>query len=618
MSIDQSGLCHEPRLTRSQGPYALRRSFAGALCAPPLCGRGRQDSIRVERRLAVPTATVLALLWLCSLASSTTMPPTLVTARLGAAGPTFVDITTQAGVRFSHVNGAFGKKYLPETLGSGVMVFDADGDGRQDLLFINGTRWPGRPGGPSLPALYRNTGTGFVDVTRGSGLDVELYGMGGAAADVDNDGRTDVYVTALGGNRLFKGLGGGKFADVTAKAGVADGGFSTGALFFDYDKDGRLDLFVAHYVEWTEKTDLHCSLDGKSKSYCTPESYKGQSGTLFHNRWDGTFENVTRKAGLFDPAAKALGVAMLDYDADGWMDLFVSNDTQPNRLYRNKRDGTFTDVAVAAGVAFSEAGVARAGMGVDAADYDGSGRPSLIIGNFSNEMMAVYHNEGKGLFIDDAPRSAIGRSTLLTLTFGCFFFDYDLDGRADILAVNGHVADDIEKVQSRVTYKQRPHLFRNGGQGKFEDVTATAGPALNTPMVARGAAYGDFDGDGDLDVVVTTNGGPVRVLRNDSDRAQGVLRIRTLGVGSSREGIGAHVQLTIAGQKHWRLVKTGSSYLSQSELPVTFGLGASAKVDEVRVTWPSGRVDVTTNVLANQQIVIREGSGVVQSTSLAR
>lgn len=583
--------------------------------------RCRQTHVQPTRLAAVAAEVlvmVTALVTLLGPSIGVAMFPAWAAVPLTAAGPTFVDITAQAGVRFTHVNGAFGKKYLPETLGSGVVVFDADGDGRQDLFFVNGTRWPGRPGGASLPALYRNTGGAFVDGTRGSGLDVALYGMGGAAADVDNDGRTDVYLTALGGNRLFKGLGAGKFADVTAKAGVADSGFSTGALFFDYDKDGRLDLFVAHYVEWTEKGDLHCTLDGKAKSYCTPESYKGQSASLFHNRGDGTFENVTRKAGLFDPTAKALGVVMLDYDADGWMDLFVSNDTQPNRLYRNQHDGTFLDVAVAAGVAFSEAGVARAGMGVDAADYDGSGRPSLIIGNFSNEMMAVYHNEGKGLFIDDAPRSAIGRATLLTLTFGCFFFDFDLDGRPDIFAVNGHVADDIEKVQSRVTYKQRPHLFRNGGQGKFEEVGGASGPALSVPMVARGAAYSDFDADGDLDVFITTNGGPARVLRNDSDPAHGALRVRTVGVASNRDGIGARVQIATGGQTRWQIVKTGSSYLSQSELAVTFGLGASTMVDEVRVMWPSGRVDVATKVPANQQIVVREGSGVVESKPLGR
>jgi hypothetical protein len=563
------------------------------------------------------TIRLIALCTFCVAATATAA--TTISGLAQTAGPTFTDVTARAGIRFTHNSGAFGKKYLPETLGSGVVVFDADGDGRQDIFFINAKNWTGRPGAATVPALYKNAGNGrFTDVTRGSGLDVQLYGMGGAAADFDNDGKTDLYLTALGGNRLFKGLGGGTFSDVTAKAGVADAGFSTSALWFDYDKDGRLDLFVAHYVDWTEKTDLHCTLDGRNKSYCTPESYKGQSATLFHNRGDGTFENATKRAGLLDPAAKALGVAMLDFDTDGWMDLFVSNDTQPNRLYRNKRDGTFSDVGVVAGVAFSEAGVARAGMGVDAADYDDSGRPSLIVGNFSNEMMALYHNEGNGLFIDDAPRSSLGRATLLTLTFGCFFFDYDLDGRPDIFAVNGHVADDIEKVQARVTYRQRPHLFRNAGQGRFDDVAPASGPALTTPLVARGAAYGDFDEDGDLDIVVAVNNGPARLLRNESNAANGMLRVRLSGVKSNRDGIGARVQLSVAGQKPWQVAKTGSSYLSQSELPLTFGLGRTAVVDEVRVTWPSGQVDVAARLNTNQTITIKEGAGVTLRAPIAR
>ncbi|MGE3510260.1 MAG: CRTAC1 family protein [Vicinamibacterales bacterium] len=537
-----------------------------------------------------------------------------------AATRLFTDVTAQAGVRFVHNNGAFGRKYLPETLGSGVAVFDADGDGRQDLLFVNGSRWPGRTGPATRSALYRNTGGGrFADITVGSGLEAERYGMGAAAADYDGDGRVDVYITALGGNRLYRGLGGGKFADVTAAAGVADGGFSTSALWFDYDRDGRLDLFVAHYVEWTERGDLHCTLDGRTKSYCTPESYKGQSGTLFRNRGDGTFENVTRQAGLFDPAAKGLGVAMLDYDGDGWMDLFVANDTQPNRLYRNQQNGTFRDVAVTAGVAFSEAGVARAGMGVDAADYDGSGRPSLIIGNFANEMMALYHNEGRGLFIDEAPRSPLGRATLLTLTFGCFFFDFDLDGRADIFAINGHVADDIERVQPRVTYRQRPHLFRNTGRGGFDEMTARAGDAFAAPSVGRGAAYGDFDQDGDLDIAVTANNGPARLLRNDTDSAHGVVRVRLVGATANRDGIGARVQVTLTGgQTAWQIVKTGSSYLSQSELPLTFGTGRAGSVDEVRVTWPSGKTDIVTRVAVNRSITIREGAGLAGTTPIQR
>jgi len=533
--------------------------------------------------------------------------------------PTFTDVTTQAGIRFVHNSGAFGRKYLPETMGSGAAWFDADGDGWQDLLLVNSANWPGRPGPASLPALYRNTRDGaFVDITRGSGLDVALYGIGAAAADYDNDGKVDVYITALGGNRLFRNLGAGKFADVTRTAGVADSGFSTSTLWFDYDTDGKVDLFVAHYVDWSSEKDLFCTLDGKNKSYCTPESYKGQSPSLFRNRGNGTFENVTKQAGISDTSSKGLGVAMLDFDGDGRMDLFVANDTEPNRLYRNKANGTFADVAVGAGVAFSESGVARAGMGVDAADYDGSGHPSLIIGNFANQMMALYHNEGRGLFIDDAPKSAVGRSSLLSLTFGCFFFDYDLDGLPDIFAANGHVSDDIERVQPRVTYAQRPHLFRNTGRKQFEDISARAGSALQRPIVARGAAYSDYDLDGDPDIVVTTNNGPARLFRNDGGNRHNVLRVQTVGTASNRDGIGARVEVSVrGGSRRWQIVKTGSSYASQSELPLTFGLGAAGGVDAIRVAWPSGRVDAIGAIEANQSVVIQEGAGVVRKAAIA-
>jgi hypothetical protein len=530
---------------------------------------------------------------------------------------TFTDVTMQAGVRFVHNSGAFGRKYLPETIGSGVLWFDADGDGWQDLLLVNSKHWPGRAGSRSLPALYRNTHLGaFTDVTRGSGLDVELYGIGAAAADYDNDGKVDVYLTALGGNRLFRNLGGGKFIDVTRPSGVADSGFSTSALWFDYDVDGDVDLFVAHYVEWSPEKDLFCTLDGKNKSYCTPESYKGQSPSLFRNRGNGTFENVTKHAGVYDTSSKGLGVAMLDFDGDGKMDLFVANDTEPNRLYRNKGNGTFEDVAVGAGVAFSEAGVARAGMGVDAADYDGSGRPSLIIGNFSNQMMALYHNEGRGLFIDDAPRSAIGRSSLLSLTFGCFFFDYDLDGLQDIFAANGHVSDDIERVQSRVTYAQRPHLFRNIGGKQFADLGAQAGPALQRAFVARGAAYADYDNDGDLDIALTTNNGPARLFRNEGGNRNNVLRVQTVGTKSNRDGIGARVDIAVGGRRLWQIVKTGSSYASQSELPLTFGLGTAPAASSIRVAWPSGRLEVIGAVQANHEVTIQEGAGIVRKTPI--
>jgi enediyne biosynthesis protein E4 len=553
--------------------------------------------------------SLLALLLACGAVVTTPAAPAV----------SFTDVTANAGIRFVHTSGAFGKKYLPETMGSGAVFFDADGDGWQDLLLVNSANWPGRAAAKTAPALYRNKGDGtFADITRGSGLDVEAYGIGAAAADFDNDGREDVYLTALGGNRLFRGLGGGKFADVTRTAGVGDGGFSTSTLWFDYDNDGRLDLFVSHYVDWSIEKDLFCTLDGKSKSYCTPESYKGQSPTLFHNRGNGTFEDVTRRAGMFDTTSKGLGVAMFDFDADGWMDLFVANDTQPNRLYRNKGDGTFTDVAMGAGVAFSEAGVARAGMGVDAADYDGSGRPSLIIGNFSNEMMALYHNEGRGLFIDEAPTTTIGRASLLTLTFGCFFFDYDLDGRPDIFAANGHVADDIERVQARVHYAQRPHLFRNTGAKKFEEVAA-ASSGLTPALVGRGAAYADYDNAGDLDLVVTVNNGAARLFRNGEAGANNMLRVQLAGAAANRDGIGARVELALAGgAKPWQTVKTGSSYASQSELPLTFGLGALKEAAGIRVTWPGGRVDTIGPVKANQVVVIKEGAGLVKSTALNR
>jgi len=543
------------------------------------------------------------------------------TARRAESAPAaiFSDVTTSAGIRFRHNSGAFGKKYLPETMGSGVAFFDADGDGFPDLFFVNAKSWPGQKSAASRQALYHNNHDGtFTDVTAQSGLGVEMYGLGVAAGDFDNDGRPDLFVTGLNGNRLFHNAGGGRFVDVTARAGVASPGFSTSAAWLDYDRDGRLDLFVANYVDWSIETDLVCTLDGKTKSYCTPESYKGHSPALFRNRGDGTFEDVTRAAGLYDPTSKALGVALIDYDRDGWIDLVVANDTQPNRLYRNRRNGTFADVGTMAGIAFNEAGVARAGMGIDAADYDGSGRASIVIGNFANEMMALYAADPNGLFIDEAPKSAVGRNSLLTLTFGCFFFDYDLDGWLDIFAADGHVADDIERVQKRVTYAQPPHLFRNQGRGRFEEVTAAAGAAFSQPMVARGAAYADIDLDGDLDLVVTTNNGPARLFRNDGV-SNHALRVSLKGRESNRDAIGARVVVTLAdGTSQWRMVKSGSSYLSQSELPLTFGLGAAAAVRAIEVTWPNGRAETLPGVAGDQRITVEEGQGIVERSPLAR
>jgi enediyne biosynthesis protein E4 len=527
----------------------------------------------------------------------------------------FTDITAQAGIHFKHNSGAFGQKYLPETMGSGVCVLDYDNDGWQDILLVNGKDWPGHAAGHSYPALYHNERNGtFRDVTTQAGLDVEVYGLGCAIGDYDNDGREDIYITALDGNHLFHNQGDGRFLDVTGKAGVRDGGFATGAVWFDYDHDGRLDLYVSHYVDWTLATDQTCKLDGIHKSYCTPELYKGQSATLYHNKGNGTFEDVTKKAGLFDPSSKSLGVALLDFDNDGWVDLFVANDTQPNKLYRNNHNGTFTESALTAGVAYSDAGKARAGMGSDAADYDLSGRPGLLIGNFANESLALYHNDGTGLFSDQSVASGIASPSARSLTFGTFFFDYDLDGLPDIFAANGHVADDISTIQPTIHYAEPLLLFRNKGNGKFEDMSEKAGSALMQPIVARGAAYGDFDNDGDLDVIVSTSNGPAKLLRNDNGNQNDMLRVKVIGTRSNRDGIGAKITLVLSNGMHLaQMVKGGSSYLSQNELPLTFGLGrpGSRRILSLEIVWPSGKKETFTDIQPDQTLTLEEGKGIV-------
>ena len=531
----------------------------------------------------------------------------------------FRDVTQQAGIHFVHNNGAFGKKYLPETMGPGVAFIDYDNDGWPDIFLVNGMDWPGHGQKHSTPKLYHNNHDGtFTDVTHKAGLDLEMYGMGVAVGDYDNDGYDDLFFTAYGQNRLFHNNGNGTFTDVTQKAGLqGPKEFSTSAAWVDYGKDGHLDLVVANYVQWMPETDLYCTLDGKAKSYCTPESYKGTSVRLWHNRGNGTFEDVTQKSGLSDATSKTLGVAVLDYDNDGWPDLLFSNDTQPNKLYRNNGNGTFSEKAVVAGVAFSEDGVARAGMGVDAADYDHSGFTSVLITNFSNQMISLYHNEGKGLFVDEAPRSEIGRASLLTLGFGCFFFDYDLDGWPDVLIANGHVDDDIQKVQANVSYAERPHLFRNIGKGKFEEVTKSMGAAFGSPRVGRGAAYADVNNDGRLDLLLSTNAGPVYLFRNEllvkdatgAAIANHSLRLKLIGTKSNRDGIGAVVKLTSGGDTQTQMLRSGSSYLSASELVLTFGLGPHEKADSIEIRWPSGQLDRLTAVPAGATITVSEGRG---------
>lgn len=548
-------------------------------------------------------ASVLAALAGCGPAAEEATAPADPVARIQVS---FTDVTVQAGIDFEHHNGRSGRKYLPETLGSGCAFLDYDNDLRPDIFLVNSRPWSGGEGITSK--LYRNVGDGrFEDVTHSAGLAVSMYGLGAAAADYDNDGFTDLYVTVLDGDRLFRNRGDGTFEDVTREAGIDNARFGTSAAWLDHDLDGHLDLFVANYVQWSADEDLWCSMDGTRKTYCTPESYPGQPSVLYRNRGDGTFEDISAAAGVDDPTSKGLGIAVFDFDSDGLPDIFEANDTEPNKLYRNEGDGTFTEHGVSAGIAYAEDGKARGAMGVDAADYDRSGRYHLLVGNFANEMLNLFHNEGNGLFVDEAPTSEIGRDSLLALTFGAFFFDYDLDGHPDIFCANGHLDEEIEIVQPAVKFAQAPLLFRNDGRGRFELSTSEAGPDLAEPIVGRGAAYADYDGDGDLDVLVTTNDGPARLLRNDGANAHNHLRVRLQGSKSNRDGLGTEIALSSASGTQLQVVRGGSSYCSQSETVATFGLGRDTEVESLQVRWPSGTVDTFSNLEVNRTLKVIEG-----------
>jgi hypothetical protein len=435
--------------------------------------------------------------------------------------------------------------------------------------------------------------------------------MGLAVGDWNNDGFPDLLVTCVGQNRLFRNTGKGTFVDVTKPAGLGGRvGFSTSALWFDFDRDGLLDLFVCNYLKWSPESDVFCSLDGTQKSYCTPEAYRGDTCWLFRNRGNGTFEDVTATSGIFDTSSKSLGVALLDYDQDGWLDLFVANDTQPNKLYRNNRDGTFKDVAVAAGVAFSAEGKARAGMGVDAADFENSGRPGLAVTNFDNEMIGLYRPLGAGLYEDAAVRAGIGLPSHKTLGFGCAFLDIDLDGALDLVVANGHIDDTVRNIRGNVGYAQPPQLFLNQGHGTFRDAASAAGGGFADPRVGRGLAYGDFDRDGDLDLLMTTNNGLAALFRNDQLAGNRSIRFRLVGTTSNRDAIGASVRVFHGGASQSRLVKSGSSYLSQSELPVTFGVGRRDRIDRVVITWPNGTIEEHRNLSAGKGYECVEGKGI--------
>jgi enediyne biosynthesis protein E4 len=529
-----------------------------------------------------------------------------------------VDVTSQAGIHFQHNSGGYGGKLLPETLGSGCAFLDYDGDGWQDILLVNAMDWPGHKRQRTTLRLYRNNRNGtFADVTKSAGLDIEMYGMGVAVGDYNNDGFPDILITCVGQNRLFRNTGKGTFVDATQKSGLQGRqAFSTSAIWFDYDRDGLLDLFVCNYVRWSPEHDVFCSLDGTHKSYCTPEAYRGDTSWLFHNRGDGTFEDVTATSGIFDSSSKSLGVALFDYDQDGWPDLLVANDTQPNKLYRNLGNGKFKDVAVEAGLAFSSDGKARAGMGVDVGDFENSGKPGVAITNFDNEMIGLYRATRTGVYDDIATASGVGLATRNTLGFGCSFLDVDLDGSLDLAVANGHIDETVRNIRGNTGYAQAPQLFLNEiltqGGARFRDVASEVGGGFDQPKVGRGLAYGDFDHDGDLDVLLTTNNGAAFLYRNDQTAGNRSIRFRLVGTKSNRDAVGAVVKIFYNGQMQSRTVRGGSSYLSQSEMPVTFGVGKREQIERVTVDWPSGRSDEFKNIDAGKSYQSIEGKGLAE------
>jgi hypothetical protein len=530
----------------------------------------------------------------------------------------FTDVTSELGIDFVHHDGARGEKLLPETMGGGAAFFDYDGDGDQDLFFVNGASLtPGDDMTGPGNRLYRNEGGRFVDVTEGSGLSGGDYAMGVAAGDYDADGRVDLFTTGVGQNRLYRNTGAG-FEDVTLSAGVGGEAdrWTTSAGFFDYDRDGDLDLFVCNYVRWSRDIDLKLTftLNGTDRAYGPPMNYEADFSTLYRNEGDGTFQDVSEAAGIQvrnaatnAPMGKALGVAFVDFDRDGWLDVFVANDTVQNHLFQNQGDGTFVEIGGERGVGYDGNGKATGAMGIDIADYRNDGTLGVCIGNFANEMSSLYVSDGSMHFSDDAMREGIGSPSRRRLSFGLFFFDYDLDGRLDLLQVNGHLEESINEVQPSQRYLQPLQLFWNAGADRrstFLEVPNEGAGDLERELAGRGSCYADFDGDGDLDVLVVQVGGRPLLLRNDQELDRHWLRVRLVDSGKNRDAIGAWVILRTGDSVLRRQVMPTRSYLSQSELPVTFGLGAVDTVDSLEIVWPDGETQSVVPAGIDTEIVI--------------
>jgi hypothetical protein len=534
-----------------------------------------------------------------------------------AAPVRFMDVASSLGVRFKHTSGKSGRLYFAETMGAGCAFLDYDGDSRLDLFLVNSSRLPGFDGkGPFYPALYRQRSDGrFEDTTQQAGLAVDCYGMGAAVGDYDNDGHPDLYLTGYGRSYLFHNNGNGTFADVTRRARAPGPAWGASAAWFDYDRDGSLDLFVCNYCRWAPGLNHSCG-DSSGPYLCGPKYYGGTSSVLYHNNRDGTFTDVTKRAGVDTPGGKALGVLVWEFDGDGWPDFIVANDTTPNWLFRNNRNGTFTEKGVETGIAYSGTGKARAGMGIDTADYEHSGRETIFIGNNSTEGQGFFRAEpaaGGGHYLDAAEEVGLYRPSMPFSTFGARFVDVDLDSYPDIVAVNGQENEFISRLGGGVAFAERMQLYRNEpGEGpgtrRFRDVSASAGDAITKPRVGRGLAVGDFDGDGDPDLLVTENNGLAALLRNEGGNRNHWLAIRLHGVKSNREGLGTRIVVEAGGQKQTGWVRSGSSYCSDSEHVARFGLAQAGQADVVEIHWPSGTVQTLRSVKANQMLSVTEAA----------